>query len=497
MYQRKPTVSIYTQSYDLAEPYIIEHLESIKNQTYKNFICYIYDNGSGQAVKDIISSYAAADARFKVVLIEKSDKSIAWPYAFPQILNDSNGQGYFTRIDADDALELDALAKLVAFAERNALDMTVAGAHFIDAQSGNLIGDRCIEKNIIVEGEEYGQIFPQTYQLMRTHWLKLYKMDVIKSINTSTIEILPYGSDTVFVRRSILHSNRIGILSECLYRYHVYGNDNKPYNAKCDRLYAPEKLFQNDIIFLINKCGYVSRTNLIFLLNVLLGETRDSFRLIKQGIYGENAIELVHSIACTKWFRQAVRTVGNKNACSEIATWLLGQDIFADDKTMKQAAEILAALALYPEGLPGSDTSKELLLLLNIQHFWEYAESKDDLEKLIALKMHKIPLLKSCTFFFATNCLKLMNFILMQDYADAIKWIVEKLEKKEQFFLDNWEIDLIRLGFNLSALAEDAEHFVWFKGKEIVYLSQRDEKAAAKEIVEWKDIFPKGFFEFE
>ena len=494
MERNLPTVYIYNQSFDIAEPYLVTCLDSIKNQTYKNFICYIYDNGSGKAVRDIIYSYAANDSRFRVILCEKTNTSIAWKHGIPQIIHDSHGQGYFTRIDGDDALELDALAKMVAYAEKHSLDMTVAGAHFIDGKSGKLVGDRCLQKNIVVEAEQYGEVFCETYQLMRTHWLKLYKMDVIKAVNTANFEPLPYGSDTVWVRQTILHSNRIGVLSDCLYRYNSYGGNNKTYNMKPERLHAPEKLFQNDTIFLTRKCGYVSKRNFIFLLGVLLGETGDSFNLIRQGVYGDNYIDLIHSVVCTKWVANAVHVVGNKHVCPEIVNWLLGKDIFVDEETLKKAAEILAVCALYPERLPASDVAKELLLLLYVYHFWDYADSKDALEKVIASKLQEIPLLKSATVFFAVNCSDLLYFILTKDYADAIQWIVAKLEKNEQAYMDNWELDLIRLGFNLAALLEDGERFVWFKEKEIAYLLRYDKIAAAKEIEEWKDIFPGGFW---
>ena len=41
------TVHIYLQSYELSKPYLRRALESIRKQTYTNFICHIFDNGSG------------------------------------------------------------------------------------------------------------------------------------------------------------------------------------------------------------------------------------------------------------------------------------------------------------------------------------------------------------------------------------------------------------------------------------------------------------------
>ena len=68
MGKKLPTVYIYIQSYDLAEPYLKRALDSIIHQTYRNFICYIYDNCSGPAVRKIIQHYAAIDVAIRCVL---------------------------------------------------------------------------------------------------------------------------------------------------------------------------------------------------------------------------------------------------------------------------------------------------------------------------------------------------------------------------------------------------------------------------------------------
>ena len=483
-----PTVYIYIQSYDLAEPYLKRALDSILHQTYRNFICYIYDNCSGPAVRKIIQHYAAIDERFKLVLFDRPEKVIAWKFGVPDILNASQGKGYFTRIDADDALELDALEKMVVFAEENNLDMTVAGVYGIDGTSNRITGKRCIENDVIVEGREYDKIFPYTYDLMRTHWLKLYKLEVIKNVNVHNIELLGYGSDTLFVRQTILHSNRIGVLAECLYRYTVYSINKKDYDRNISRIYAPEKLYMNDINFLLKKCGSVSESNLNFLIMAFLKEEERCFYLIKQGAFKGKSIELVYSIVCTPTFKLAVKTIKHE-LYLEIAAWILKQDIFANKSVLEKSAEIFATLSLYPDRLPSKDIEKELLLLLYIYKYWDVCEIKSDLEKQILLKIQAIPLLAKCTLFFASVCLDLFFDILTGGYVAALNWIIDKFENEEHYYLIHWELELARLGLNISAILENAERFVWFKEKEIEYLLKNDEQEAMKELDDWKDVF--------
>lgn len=488
MEKKLTTVYIYIQSYDLAEPYLKRALDSILHQTYRNFICYIYDNCSGPAVRRIIQHYAAIDERFKLVLFDRPEKVIAWKFGVPDILNASQGKGYFTRIDADDALEVDALEKMVIFAEKNNLDMTVAGVYGIDGTSDRITGKRCIERDVIVEGREYEKIFPYTYDLMRTHWLKLYRLEVIKNVNVQNIELLGYGSDTLFVRQTILHSHRIGVLAECLYRYTVYSVNKKDYDRNISRIYAPEKLYIHDINFLLRKCGSVSEINLKFLLAVLLNEERDCFYFIQQGAFKGESIELVHSIVCTPTFKLAVKTIKHE-LYLEIAAWVLKQDIFVNKSVLEKSAEMLATLSLYPDRLPSKDIEKELLLLLYIYKYWDVCEIKSDLEKQILLKIQAIPLLAKCTVFFAYVCLDLFFDILTGDYDAALNWIIDKLENEDHYYLMHWQLELSRLGLNISAILENAERFVWFKEREIEYLLKNDEQAAMKELDEWKDVF--------
>lgn len=86
-------------------------------------------------------------------------------------------------------------------------------------------------------------------------------------------------------------------------------------------------------------------------------------------------------------------------------------------------------------------------------------------------------------------CMELFWGILTEDYVTALNWIIDKFENEEHYYLMHWELELSRLGLNISAILENAERFVWFKEKEIEYLLKNDEQAAMKELDDWKDVF--------
>ena len=55
-YERKPRVAVCIATYNGGE-YLRQMLESITNQTFKDFILYIYDDGSEDSTADIIESF--------------------------------------------------------------------------------------------------------------------------------------------------------------------------------------------------------------------------------------------------------------------------------------------------------------------------------------------------------------------------------------------------------------------------------------------------------
>lgn len=82
----------------------------------------------------------------------------------------------------------------------------------------------------------------------------MYRLDVIKKMNLSNCNIIPYGSDTLFVREALLMSNRVGIMPEALYRYYVYP-EVRDYNVVKGRTNAPRVLLERDVSFLLQNAA--------------------------------------------------------------------------------------------------------------------------------------------------------------------------------------------------------------------------------------------------
>lgn len=105
-----PKVSVLMSVYN-AEKYLKTAIESILNQSYKNFNFIIVDDGSTDSSKDIINSYN--DYRIKVIINEKNRGLV---YSLNKGLDECDGK-YVVRMDSDDYSLPNRLETQVKFME--------------------------------------------------------------------------------------------------------------------------------------------------------------------------------------------------------------------------------------------------------------------------------------------------------------------------------------------------------------------------------------------
>ena len=89
------------------EQYLPDCLDSILNQTHKNFIVFAVDDGSTDASPSILKSYTLQDNRIHPILIKNSGVSSARNAALEAIKNEDFD--YISFIDSDDKFYPDFL----------------------------------------------------------------------------------------------------------------------------------------------------------------------------------------------------------------------------------------------------------------------------------------------------------------------------------------------------------------------------------------------------
>jgi glycosyltransferase involved in cell wall biosynthesis len=117
------------------EKLIASTLQSIRDQTVRDWECVVVDDGSADGTASIAEKFAGADGRFRVVKQEKSGSSKARNRGFAQT---NPGSKYLTFMDSDDVWLPDALSVLISALEAQPGVIGVHGlADFID-EAGNL-----------------------------------------------------------------------------------------------------------------------------------------------------------------------------------------------------------------------------------------------------------------------------------------------------------------------------------------------------------------------
>tara|TARA_B100000212_G_scaffold337141_1_gene311526 strand:+ start:261 stop:1139 length:879 start_codon:yes stop_codon:yes gene_type:complete len=97
------------------ENHLHESIKSILNQSYKDFEFLIFNDGSVDKTKEILSKFAALDPRIKIY---HNDYSAGLPHALNKLIKRSRGT-YIARMDADDVAENNRLQTQLNFMRKN------------------------------------------------------------------------------------------------------------------------------------------------------------------------------------------------------------------------------------------------------------------------------------------------------------------------------------------------------------------------------------------
>lgn len=116
------TVSIITPSYN-SEKFIAQTIESVLNQTYREWEMIIVDDKSTDNTVTLIETYAQKDKRIKcIVLEENSGPAVARNRA----IEEAQGR-YIAFLDADDLWMPQKLEKQIAFMQRESITLSYTG----------------------------------------------------------------------------------------------------------------------------------------------------------------------------------------------------------------------------------------------------------------------------------------------------------------------------------------------------------------------------------
>lgn len=111
---KEPKISVLLCVYN-GEEYLEEAMDSILEQTYKNWECIVIDDCSSDSTPEILKRYADKDSRIKV---HRNKRNLRLPGALNRALSLAEGI-YVVRMDADDVCRKDRFEKQVSFMEQH------------------------------------------------------------------------------------------------------------------------------------------------------------------------------------------------------------------------------------------------------------------------------------------------------------------------------------------------------------------------------------------
>lgn len=183
-------ISIIIPLYN-AEKYIKECLESVVNQTFKDFECIVIDDGSTDAGGKIADLCAERDQRIKVFHTENKGVSNARNLGISQ----SNGE-YIVFIDSDDYVTTDYLENLISALAPD-IDLVTSGMLMVENEITSTIYSS-EEKYLITISNLNTHIYTKLAGLIHGPVCKIYRKSIIIQNNIKFKSDLTLGEDLYF-----------------------------------------------------------------------------------------------------------------------------------------------------------------------------------------------------------------------------------------------------------------------------------------------------------
>lgn len=217
-------ISILVPVYNV-ERYLNQCLNSILQQTFRDFEVICINDGSTDHSLEIIKSFIAKDKRFK--LIDKINTG--YGHSMNQGLSQCHGE-YISIIESDDYIQPDMLERLYTVAKENNLDVARCNYYIFSKFSKKLNNDyiRDILANKVLKPLDHIKIFYQPPSI----WVNLYKREFIDKYKIRFLETAGASfQDTSFVFKVYALCKRFMFINEALLYYRI-DNDGSSINNK-------------------------------------------------------------------------------------------------------------------------------------------------------------------------------------------------------------------------------------------------------------------------
>lgn len=213
-----PKISIIIPVYNV-ENYIYKCLDSICNQTFRDFEVIMINDGSSDNSGNICDEYVIKDSRFTVFHNCNQGSGPARNIG----IDKSRGK-YLMFIDPDDWIDIDMFEVMYNLIENKNLDLVICPDrnYYMDNENIIRIDEPKSNYRICEDKQAVREIFTElcTNSLSHAPHNKIYKSSLIKR-NSLYFPAIRRSQDIVFNNRYFEVINSLAITEKCYYNYRV------------------------------------------------------------------------------------------------------------------------------------------------------------------------------------------------------------------------------------------------------------------------------------
>ena len=213
----KELISVIVPVYNV-ENYLSKCVNSILNQTYKNFELILVDDGSPDACPKICDDFEKQDDR--VVVVHKVNGGLS--SARNAGLDICKGE-YIAFVDSDDYIEKDYLDKLYKAIKENNADLSICGFKYVDDNGNQLSNNyKALASKVYSNYNKYDVIFADNCIPSVVAWNKLYSKHIFNNIRYPEGKI---HEDEFITYDIITACNKgVAVIEDRLYNYLIRQN---------------------------------------------------------------------------------------------------------------------------------------------------------------------------------------------------------------------------------------------------------------------------------
>lgn len=208
----KPVISVIIPVYNV-EKYIRQCVDSVLEQSYRDFELILVDDGSPDNSPAICDEYAQKDTRVSVI----HQKNLGVSAARNNGIRHAKGE-WITFVDSDDWVDKEYLYNF-HLKVYSSMDMVVQGLKYVDNQTSKIKRYRRFPNATIIS-PDYGHIMERCDLLsFGVTVCKCFRRELMKQQYIQFNELIDYHEDHLFTFDYIAHSKNIAIVSDVGYNY--------------------------------------------------------------------------------------------------------------------------------------------------------------------------------------------------------------------------------------------------------------------------------------